>query len=395
LQPYARRVVGAFCVALALALTSCDAGGDAGANGAAGTRRGGDFAGQPPVPVAVEAAMTGSISSFYTATATLEVEKEAQVLARVSGIVEKRHHEEGDDVPVDEPLLTIDNDEYRLRFEQAQARRVSLEAKYTRLLKVSKDLVSVDELEAAQNDLDTAKADEGLAKLQLSYTTVVAPFEGRIVQRFVDEGQNVTVGTPLFTVADFNPLLARVYVPAKQLGKLATEQAVDLVLDSIDPRSTEADTGPLKGTITEISPVIDPETGTIKVTIEIPDYPKNTRPGDFAEVRIVTEERASATLVSKTAVFTDKGERVAYVADTANGTAERRVVEVGFSDDDRTEIRDGIGPGDLVIVKGQRSLRHGSPIKILAGPGSPEGADDADGEVSSSTDSEKKSQDSL
>jgi membrane fusion protein (multidrug efflux system) len=112
-----------------------------------------------------------------------------------------------------------------------------------------------------------------------------------------------------------------------------------------------------------VSPIIDPSSGTIKVTIEIPEYPSDTRPGDFAEVSIVTERRLGSTLIPKNAVFTDRGDQIVYVA--ADSTAERRVVEVGFEDDVHAEILSGVTEGEDVVVKGQRSLKHGAAIKVL------------------------------
>ena len=164
------------------------------------------------------------------------------------------------------------------------------------------------------------------------------------------------VGQMRLALADFNPLLARVYVPSKEFKKLKADQIVELVLDSDKAR--------LRGRITLVSPVIDPNTGTIKITVEVPDYPENTRPGDFVEVQIVTEQHPSSTLVTKTAVIQDRGDRVIYIA--RGEMAERRVVEVGFTDDMHAEILDdGIDPGDMVVIKGQRSLKHGSVIKVL------------------------------
>jgi hypothetical protein len=81
-------------------------------------------------------------------------------------------------------------------------------------------------------------------------------------------------------------------------------------------------------------------------------------------VRIVTDQRPAATLVPKLAVFTEKGEDILFVA--KDGLAERRSVTLGFTDDERAEITAGVQPGELVVVKGQRSLKQGAPLKILA-----------------------------
>ncbi len=313
---------------------------------------------QLPIPVVVESAHNGPIASHYTATATLTAEKEAEVLARVTGVVESLGCEEGDVVKRGSVLLQIENDEYLHRLQQAEANTASVTDRYNRLDgMVEQQLVSAEEFEGIKNELKAAKAAEALARLNLSYTTVGAPFEGRVVRRLVDVGQNVNVGTALFGVSDFDPLLAVVHVPSKEFKKLKPDQPVRLVLDSNDDQ--------LQGRIKLVSPIINPASGTIKITIEIREYPPNTRPGDFAEVLIVTERRENRTLVPKNAVFTDRGDQIVYVA--ADSTAERRVVEAGFEDGTYTEILSGVTEGEAVVVKGQRSLKHGAPIKILVG----------------------------
>jgi len=315
---------------------------------------------EPAIPVAVTQAVTGSISSYYRATATLEAEKEAEILARVTGVVETLMAEEGDLVSEGDPLLKVDNDEYRYRLEQAEAATANLQSRFDRMeMMMQEELATEEEFQTVRSELASAKADEGLARLALSHTTVKAPFSGRVISRLVDEGQNLTAGDPILVMADFDPLLARVHVPSREFNKLQQNQTVNLVLDSSGDL--------LVGRIKLISPVIDPTSGTIKITIEVPDYPAGTRPGDFAQVQIVTEKRDGATLVPRIAVLTDKGESVVYtVVDPENPTAERRVVEVGFTDDQRAQILSGLRVGDQVVVKGQRSLKNGSPLKILA-----------------------------
>ncbi len=345
---------------LTLALAGCGnkqgPGQQAGENGPPA----GDPEAEKPVPVAVAAATAGPIASYYEATASLEAEKEAEVLARVGGVVKALLVEEGHTVAAGAPLLRIDNDEYRLRVEQAAARTAQLRSVHERLKQMAaEELASAEELETALSELSSAEADEGLARLNLEYTTVTAPFAGRVTRRLVNLGDNISVGTPLFAVADFDPLLARIHVPSREFRKLSVDQSVELVLDSTGQR--------VVGRITLVSPIIDPTSGTIKLTVELPDYPAGTRPGDFASVRIVTELRPDALLVPRTAVLSDHGENVVYaVVAGESPTAERRVVETGFTDDEHTQIVSGLAAGDQVVVKGQRSLKQGSKLKILA-----------------------------
>ncbi len=314
---------------------------------------------QPAIPVAVTSAVNGSISSYYRATSTLDAEKEAQILARVTGVVQTILAEEGDHVEIGDPLLKVDNDEYRYRLEQAAATTANLRSRYERMEKMMKEeLATEEEFQAVRSELASAEANEGLARLALSYTTVAAPFAGQITNRLVDVGQNLMVGDPVMVMADFDPLLARVHVPSREFNKLQRNQEVNLVLDSSGTRLT--------GRIKLISPVIDPTSGTIKLTIEVVEYPAGTRPGDFAQVQIVTEKRDDVTLVPRIAVLSDKGESVVY---TMTGdeipTAERRIVEIGFTDDEYAQILSGLAAGEQVVVKGQRSLKNGSPVKVL------------------------------
>ncbi len=310
----------------------------------------------PPIPVAVEPASRGPIASYYRATATLEPNKQAEILARVNGVVLKTLAEEGDYVKEGQDLLLIQDDEYRFRLEQAEASVNQAQAKFDRTQKMfSGNLVSAEEFDTAKTDLATARANRDLAKLELSYTHVAAPFSGRVTRRAVDPGQTVSNGTSLYTLADLSKLLARVHVPSKEFGKIRSDQPVELSLDS--------DREKLQGQISLVSPVIEPTTGTIKVTVEITSHPADTRPGDFAEVRIVTERHPDALLVPKGAVITDKGDQVVFVA--ADSTAERRVVGVGFTDDEHAEILTGLKDGERVVVQGQRSLKHGAPIRIM------------------------------
>ncbi|NNF05534.1 MAG: efflux RND transporter periplasmic adaptor subunit [Candidatus Eisenbacteria bacterium] len=379
-----------FCLSLGLTLTGCSKGDEAPANANGGAndtakvatntgnqakgkakvggggrpggknRGGGNWGGgggeSTAVPVAVENAIRGDISSYYSATATLEAEKEAQILARAAGVLNKIHCEEGDTVKRNQSMLVIEDKEYRLRLAQAEATVNNARSRHDRLKGMfENNLVSAEEYDAAKNDLESAEAEVSLAELNLSYTKVLAPFTGLVVQRLVDVGQSVSVGTPLFLLSDFNPLLARVHVPSKEFRKLKRDQRVELTLDSDDRR--------LSGKITLVSPVIDPQSGTIKVTVEVQDYPAGTRPGDFAEVRIVTELRENTLLVPKGSVFSDKGETVLYVA--KDDQAERRVVTPGFENEAHTEIVEGIVDGEAVIVRGQRSLKDGNPIKVM------------------------------
>lgn len=353
---------GSIAFALAAALlgfTSCG-GSDPSAPPAEGPpQRNGRDGGRPELPtvsVAVEPAALGEIATYYRATASLDPDKRADVLARVSGVIDRLVAEEGDHATKGQILLHIVDAEYRHRTTMA---RVDLEKQQARLNRAQKmfaqGLSSAEDFDTISTDTASAQAALELAELELSYTEVRAPFTGEVVRRFVDQGQTVSNGTALFSLADMDRLLARVFIPSKEFRSIRPDQPVRLVVSSTGDQ--------LEGRIDLVNPLVDPASGTIKVTVEVRDYPPTTRPGDFVEVSIVTDRHEGILLVPRVAVVTEQGQRSVYVVDGA--TAHQRPVTVGFEDDTHAEILSGLEPGDLVVVQGQRTLRDDQPVSVL------------------------------
>ena len=337
-------------------MAACGGAPNGTTNGARGGQPGGGPPELPTMSVAVKAAGLGDIATYYRATASLDPDKRADILARVSGVVERIVAEEGDRVATGQVLLHIVDDEYRYRATMA---RVDLEKQQARLARAEKifgqGLSSAEDFDAIRTDKASAEAALELAKLELSYTLVRAPFAGHVVRRLVDQGQTASNGTALFTMADMHRLLARVHIPAKEFRSIRPDQPVQLLVSSTGDR--------LSGRIDLVNPLVDPASGTIKVTVEVTEYPASTRPGDFVEVSIVTDSHVDSLLVPRVAVVTERGQRSVYVVE--GDQAHQRAVEVGFEDDASAEILSGLEPGELVVTQGQRALRDGQPVSIL------------------------------
>lgn len=313
------------------------------------------------IPVAVSKVTVGEAVNRYITTAALEAENHARILSRSVGAIREILVEEGDLVETNQVLLRLENDDQMLRLKQAEIKLSQLRQEYDRRVKMkSLGVLAAQEFEDIQNQLETATAEKEVAQLNLSYTEVRAPFSGHIVRRLVDHGANVQSGSELFEIMDIDPLLVRAHVPANRIGNIAVGQEVITYLDSADIT--------LEGKISLVSPIVDPVSGTVKITTEIRQYPAGTRPGDFAEVRFVTARREDAMLVPSIAVFEEQGQNILYVVE--NGKSAKRQVKVGFTDSGMTEILEGLGLEDLVVSKGQRNLRDGVDVDILEGPSS-------------------------
>jgi membrane fusion protein (multidrug efflux system) len=184
---------------------------------------------------------------------------------------------------------------------------------------------------------------------------VVAPFGGRITVRKVQTGQQVKPGDELFTLADFDPLVARIFLPEREVLDLAVGQPVRLALRAREETR-------FSGRIRQISPVVDTASGTVKVTVEAVRPPASVRPGAFVTVEVLRETRANAVLVPRPAVIRELQETFVFVAE--GKVARKRVVNVGLEEGDRLEIRAGLEAGEQVITAGQGGLKDQAPIAV-------------------------------
>jgi membrane fusion protein (multidrug efflux system) len=349
----------ALAAASSFAMAGCQ-GGEAPAPGAAAAEGPPGPRGEAkPIAIAVERVSRRDVASYYTATATIEAENRAEVLARTTGVVRQLLKEEGDRVRAGDLLLLLEDDEAALRLKQAEANAFTARSEYDRKVSMrDAGLLSDGEFETVEGNMRVRESELEIAKLELQYTRVPAPFSGRVVRRLVDFGANVSPGAPLFELMDDDPLLARVHVPARRMGLVKPGQRIDVHLDTGDVD--------LEGVVTLVSPIVDASTGTVKITAEIRRPPAGIRPGDFAQVKIVTERRENAVVVPSRAIVEDQGAKVVYVI--ADGKASKRPVETGFVEGDVTEIVSGLAADELLCVKGQRDLRDGANVQILEGP---------------------------
>jgi len=312
------------------------------------------------IPVAVQKPLVGTAISYYESTVALEPSSDASITARTTGVVREILHEEGDDVEAGAVLLRLEDDDQRLRLLQAKQNLEKAEREYARVKKMrASGVVASNDYDTAEIAYKNAKTELELAELALRHTQIVAPFTGRVVQRSVDLGTTVAAGAVVFRMMAIDPLLARVHVPASRIGQVAVKDKVDLYVDSINKT--------LSGEVDLVSPIVDPDTGTIKVTIAISEYPDQVRPGDFAKVKLITHSRKNALLIPSNAIIEERGQHFVYIA--RNNKAHKTQVEVGYVNGNMTEITHGIDADNLVVVKGQRGLSDQMAIKIKNEPG--------------------------
>ncbi len=308
------------------------------------------------MPVEVARVARRSISSFIETNGTLEADNEVDLVASVSAPIVELLVEEGAAVRKGQVLARLDREELQAQLEIARVAVNDATLVYERAKKLYQGLlVSEEEYQQARSSFEAANAQLEANRVQLSFSTITAPFDGLIVARYVDYAQQVSVNTPLFRISDFDPLLCPIQVPERELRQLHLQQPAHLTVEAWPDRRFEAQ-------VLLISPVVAAATGTIKVTLKVRSEGK-LRPGMFARVFLETATRDDALVIPKSALSLESVSDTVYVADA--GVASRREVTLGFREGDFVEALSGVALDEAVIVVGQDGLSDGPPIQLL------------------------------
>jgi len=300
----------------------------------------------PPVPVETGTPVRGDVLAVYSGTAPIEAFAEADVIAKVEGEIREVLVEEGDEVEKGQILARLDGDRLRLELNESRAR-----------------------LRKMQRDFERNKASYNLASLELDYTQIRAPISGVISERYIKLGNTIRVNDPLYRVTSFDPLVAYLHVPEREYQQISADQPVAIDIDAL------ADMEILAG-VTRVSPIVDPETGTFKITIEIRDESRRIKPGMFGRMSIVYDRHENVLQVPRSAVMEEMGIESVYVVE--DDKAVRRIVKTGYGENGMIEITDGLDDSDNVITVGQVGLKPDATVTIINAPPAPEAvAEDA------------------
>lgn len=342
----------------------------------------------PPPEVEVMTVDPQPIANIIELPGRVQAVRIAEIRARVDGIIQQRLYEEGTDVEVGTPLFQIDPREMRANLKAAKAALERAEAtalnaaqdvrRYKGL--VAKQAISQQEYDTALATLRTAKADVSQAEanvqsaeLDLEYTTVESPIEGRAGRAQVTEGALVSdsEGTLLTTVEQFAPVYVnfaqsssdlleiRAQLASGQL-KLPDEGRVEVKL--ILENGSEY---PHPGYVDFYAMSIDENTGTVAVRAEFPNPDRLLLPGQFVRARINAGTRPNGVLIPQRAVMVnDQAARVLLVG--GDNKVAPQEIELGELQGSDWVIQDGLKAGDVVIVEGGGNVRSGATVRTIA-----------------------------
>lgn len=297
--------------------------------------------------------------AYLGTTATLQPEKQADVLAKISGEIRRMLVEEGDWVREGQVLAELDGAAQAVALQEADARFRALELDLERSRALAaQQLASDKDLHDAQYRFEEAQAQRRACELQVEYTRIVAPFAGQIAERTLDPGQTVAASAKVFTIVDRDPLLAEIHVPEKEAAKITPGQEVVISPDADLARST-------RGEVLRVAPVVDARTGTVKVTCQVSDAAAALRPGSFVRVQVQTDLRPRVLTIPKRALVPEGGE--VYVFKAVADSVLKVAVTTGLTNHTLVEVTGGLAAGDRIVTVGHGALKSGSRIRALTG----------------------------
>ena len=320
----------------------------------------------PSIPVETSAATRADIYAMYSGTAPIEADADAGVIAKVAGEIREILVEEGDAVKSRQILARLDGDRLRLELMQSEANLRKAQRDHQRNVDLKdRSLISTGDFEKIKYEMQALEATYNLAKLELSYTEIRAPINGVISQRYVKVGNTINVNDITFQVTSFEPLMVYLHVPEREYRRIRQGQTAVIEVDALQGSEFEA-------TVARISPVVDPATGTFKITVEVSDPTRRLKPGMFGRVNIVYDMHAQALQVPRSAILDEAGETSVFIVE--DGKAVRKLIKTGYANNGQIEVLDGLTGSEKIVVVGQAGIRDGSKVSIINAVDAKEGS---------------------
>lgn len=283
--------------------------------------------------------------------------RQAGIFSKVSGNLERLYVDMGARVRQNQLLAVIDSTELFQQYQQTSATYTNARMIYQRTTQLfSQNLVSKQDADNAEATMKVAKANYEAAGTKLSYARIVAPFSGYIIRRFLDVGSLVNLNNSvLFTLMDIDSVKIIVNVLEKDVPLIAKIKRAAVTFDALPGKQYQ-------GVVANASQAIELSTRTMAVEVRIVNNDYSVKPGMFATVSLIIDEKPNSLTVPTMAVLHDEAGEYVYVVE--NNAAKRVRVQIGIEQDSRTEILSGITGSEDIITTGQQFVKDGGSVSV-------------------------------
>lgn len=331
----------------------------------------------PAMPVTVAEVKSETIPIYLEYVGTTQSVQTVDINARVEGFLVKRAFKDGADLLEGDLLFVIDTRPFEADLQAAQAQlaedRASLAYAEEQVRRykpiVEKEYITQDTYDGyvtkaaeARAAVEADLANVAQAKLNLSYCTMYAPFDGRIGRRYVDVGNLVgAAGAPtkLATMVQLDPMYVYFSVAERDIPQIFQEHSKsDLTVSIILPDETKH---PEDGKVDFLNNEVDVNTGTMDMRAVVPNGSKTMLPGQFVKVQLLLKEQPGALLVPQQAVSEFQGQQFVYVVGADNKVGYRNVT-TGPDYKELVVIENGVKAGEKVITGGLQKVKPGMTV---------------------------------
>ncbi len=307
------------------------------------------------IPVSIKSPTRGDINSFLLFSSNIDSEKTVDIYPMTYGIVEKINFDEGDRVNRGSVLAVLDDRDALINEKRAKITYMQQKLEFDRQKEIfEKNLISKEEYEKLKFNLEKSKLDWEQSKLLLSYTRITSPISGLVAKRYIKIGNKINTNQLAFYVIYTKEKIAIINVPEQEKDQIFLNQKAII----------SSGNKVLNGYIKRISPAIDPESGTFKITIEVKDKKNIMVVGQFVNVKIIKKVHNDVILVTKD-VLMFEGDRVFVFIIDKDNLAFKKEVKTGFDDGSNVEIAEGLTTNDKLVSAGKNSLKNKSKVKII------------------------------
>jgi membrane fusion protein (multidrug efflux system) len=342
-------------IMLSLAVSACtDAGGQKGATPGKGAKPQGPMA----MPVEAVKVETGTVTRDITAVGSMRANESVIIRSEIAGRIQAIHFSEGESVTQGAELVTLDATEFRAQLAETTATVKLNELNFRRAQELqAKNLLSRQSYDEAQAKLAESRAQQNVDEARLAKTKLFAPFAGVLGLRQVSPGDYIKEGQDIVNLEDIGSLKLDFRVPETYLAEIKLDQEVNIEVDAYPGRT-------FSGKVYAIDPRIDEQTRTVLLRAQIPNTDLLLRPGMFARVNLVLEQRAAALLIPEQALVPKAEEQFVYRI--VEGKALQSKVKTGQRRNGKVEVLEGLSSGDTVVTAGQTKLHDGAPVMVVS-----------------------------